>query len=440
MSNPAPPDRLSFEDNLSTLQEELLLAAKWQRPSILLAVHKSKFGQQKAEAALEERLVALGHAVTRITVDKDHSDVPHLIVGSSAPRDSIFFVSNIDWGGGEDHRDAYRALNIYRELFVDHHVRMVLWLTTSEAATLARYAPDFWAFRHRVLEFTGQRIPRRISLPSGALLWDIQNTVDPFDTPEARIAVREQLFARLPDNPEARSSRIDLLYNLGYLNWLIGNTAKAARDFEAALALAGRDRAEQICSSPLNGLAILAYEAQDRTRAADLLSQALQRSPEHPYLLANKGIVASALGRNQDAVTIAARAVRMSDRDPRLWGARGYLYASTGKFDEAITCFGKASELAPRLPVHHITLAVCYDLVERPDEMSAQLASARKLADRPMTAWLDIYEAALLDSPARAVQVVRAAVAGGPLRLHEIRRDPILALLLDSQQIEEIAT
>ena len=70
-------------------------------------------------------------------VDKERSDVPHLILSTPATDRSVFFVSNIDWGGGQDRKDAYRSLNIYRELFVDNHIRVVFWLTVNEAAILA---------------------------------------------------------------------------------------------------------------------------------------------------------------------------------------------------------------------------------------------------------------------------------------------------------------
>src|SRR5512133_936927 len=136
MSNLVSANRLSFEDNINSLLEELVLADKWQRPSLLLAVHKSKFGQARAEKALEAKLQNLGHQVVHITVDNEHSDVPHLVVEARTPASTVFFVSNLDWGGGADRMDAYRALNIYRELFVDHHIRVVFWLTLNEAATL----------------------------------------------------------------------------------------------------------------------------------------------------------------------------------------------------------------------------------------------------------------------------------------------------------------
>jgi hypothetical protein len=316
MSDPVAASRLSFEENLNVLLEEIVLARKWSRPSILLAVHKSKFGQQRAEKALEDRLQKIGLTVSRLTVDSEHSDVPHIIMQAGKPDQTVFFVSNLDWGGGPDRKDAYRALNIYRELFVDHHLLAVLWLTMNEAATLARFAPDFWSFRHRVVEFTGQRVPRQVRLPAGTLLWDVQNSVDPLDMLEARIAVREELLGKLPNNPEARSSRVDLLYNIGYLYWATGNAKTAGQRLSAGLGLAAGALAGEARSSLLNGLAILCYEAHDFARAGELLQQALLVHPGDATLLINLAITSNALGRNQEAATFANKAVKVGRAMP----------------------------------------------------------------------------------------------------------------------------
>ena len=440
MSNQAAPGRLSFEENLNTLLEELSLAFKYERPSILLVVHKSKFGQDKAEKALEERLVKLGRAVTHMTVDQEHSDVPHLMLAAPAASASVFFVSNLDWGGGPDRRDAYRALNIYREIFVDHHLRMVLWLTASEAATLARFAPDFWSFRHRVIEFTGQRIPRQVKLPAGVLLWDIQNSVDPFDTLPARISVREELLARLPHSAEARSSRIDLLYNLGYLHWAAGEADQANQKLKAGLDLASGDDAREIRSALLNGLAVLCYDVQDYAAASTLLRQALQQSPEDVTLLVNLSAASNALGRNQEAVRLAKQATRLKPRDARVWGAQGYIHAATGHFDEAIAAFDKAIELAPRAAPYHAALAICYDLVERTDDTARELAFARQFAPGELVPYLDIYEAALHGRIAASLDLARAALHAGQLSRVDLRRDPNLSLLMDPAQLGEISS
>jgi tetratricopeptide (TPR) repeat protein len=437
MPHPVSPNRLSFEENVNALLEELALAERWQRPSILLAVHKSKFGQDRAEKALEEKLGLLGQKVSRLTIDKEHSDVPHLILATPPQDRPVFFVSNLDWGGGPDRGDAYRALNIYRELFVDNHLRVVFWLTTNEAASLPRLAPDFWAFRHRVIEFTGQRIPRKTTLPAGILLWDIQNSVDPYDTFEARIAVREQLLGKLPHNAEARSARLDLLYHLGYLYWSLGDAAQASEQFGAGLELATPGLVDPVATSVMNGLAVLAYERNEYERAAEFYAQGLEHSPSDPLLLMNLGATDCALGRNQDALALARKAVKVAPRDPRVWNAHGYIYASMGKFDDAIICFLKAVELNPRLSAYHLALAICYDLVERPDETRRELELARALARDQALAFLEIYEAALLGNPVKAQELARAAVQANRLSPFELRRDPGLSFLMEPSQLDE---
>jgi hypothetical protein len=68
----------------------------------------------------------------------------------------VFFVSGIGSANESLSRKAYSALNMHRELLVEHQIRVVFWLTKSEAASLPHYAPDFWAFRHRVVEFNAR--------------------------------------------------------------------------------------------------------------------------------------------------------------------------------------------------------------------------------------------------------------------------------------------
>jgi len=114
-----------FEENIDILFEELDLATKWGRPSVLLAVNKSKFGMEKSQKILEERLRKAGQNLIHIVVNNERSDVHQLISMEPAAGETIFFVSNLDWGGGQDGKDAYRSLNLHREFFVEKHIKAV---------------------------------------------------------------------------------------------------------------------------------------------------------------------------------------------------------------------------------------------------------------------------------------------------------------------------
>jgi hypothetical protein len=225
MPESSPIHGKSFDENIDTLFDEIQLAQQWGRPSILLAVHKSKFGQDKAEEALEGRLKGDGFEVRRLIFNAERSDIAKYIREAPAPTKSVYFISNLDSAGGRDNREAYRGLNLHRELFVDEAIKAVFWLTVNEAANLPRFAPDFWAFRHRVVEFVSQRAAGKVRLPAGILVWDMPRSPDPFESPRSGIEAREQLLRRLPESMEALSTKIDLQSGIGHLHWLLGELA-----------------------------------------------------------------------------------------------------------------------------------------------------------------------------------------------------------------------
>jgi tetratricopeptide (TPR) repeat protein len=428
----------TFDENIEILFEELVLATKWGRPSVLLAIHKSRFGQDKAEDALEARLKAIGQSVARIVVNDQRSDVARQILGGPAASQAVFFVSNLDWGGGEGGKQAYRALNMQREHFVEQGIKAVFWLTTAEAAHLPRYAPDFWAFRHRVIEFVSQRAPSKVRLPAGALAWDIQKSVDPFESLQEGIRAREELLSRLPRNEEALSTRVELHRSLGYLHWASGDSHGAADAFGAGLKLAGDHELPELKAGILNGLGIVEYEAGKYPEALETFKEGLRYQVSNRSLLINFSATCCVLGRNQEALTFAKRAIRSNPADAESWGRVGYLYGAMGKPDEAIASLNKAAELAPRVPAHHAGLAVFYGLIDRPDEARRELEAARELASGPERASLDILQAAILGEPEKAQQLLDAAIAAGTLRRYEVRRDPNLTILFDAAQIEAL--
>jgi tetratricopeptide (TPR) repeat protein len=438
MPNTISQNIKSFDENIELLFEELELAIKWGRPSILLAIHKSSFGQEKAGHALEQKLNKLGQDIVFIVVNNERPDVPHLIQAAPAIDRTVFFVSNIEWGGGQDGKEAYKALNVYRELFVENQVRVVFWLTASEAANLPRYAPDFWAFRHRVIEFAAQRTHGNVNLPAGVLIWQVQNSIDSFDKPEQRIAARQEILAKLPHNAEALSTRVDLLYNIGYLYWVMGNSTKALEAFSAGINQIKDLQLPQVRSNLLNGTAIIYYEANQYDRAIEIYKQAILNSPNDGSLLVNLSAASCALGRNQEAITIGKRAVKMDPTDSKLWNRLGYIYCAMGKFDEAISCFVKATELAPQVGAHWESLAISYSIIERLDESKRLIGAARKLAGNGASLLLDIYDEAISGNTERSLELLRSALDTKRMSRDDVRRDPNLNILYDARQIEAL--
>jgi predicted Zn-dependent protease len=42
---------------------------------------------------------------------------------------------------------------MHREYLIEGNIRAIFWLTKNELKQLTRFSPDFWAFRHKVVEF-----------------------------------------------------------------------------------------------------------------------------------------------------------------------------------------------------------------------------------------------------------------------------------------------
>lgn len=146
-----------FEEGVMTLLEELQLAIQWGRPSILLAVAPLGKTRQRAQDELAARLGRLGQGIEHFRVGVRKHDVVLEVLNLPRREKTVFYVSGVGRGGGQQGQNAYKSLNIRRELLVDHKIRMVLWLTPAEALALPARAPDFWAFRHRVVEFGRMR-------------------------------------------------------------------------------------------------------------------------------------------------------------------------------------------------------------------------------------------------------------------------------------------
>ena len=113
----------SFEDRVDTLFKELELAIQWQRPSILLVSCESKSVRADVKLSLKNRLTEIGHELVQIPVNEKRFDVPLLLSRRKDRDHSVYSIHSLALGGGKKGANAYRALNIRREYFVDYHIQ-----------------------------------------------------------------------------------------------------------------------------------------------------------------------------------------------------------------------------------------------------------------------------------------------------------------------------
>ncbi len=433
-----PSPRNKFEEIINLLLEELNLAKQWERPSILLAIHKSRPSQHKAETALKTKLKKTGSNVVELKIDHEFPDAVHLILTSKADIEKdVFFISNIDQGGGEDGRNAYRALNLYRETFVENKVKVVFWLTSSEEIKLPKYAPDFWAFRHRVFEFSNIHQSKKPSPPAGLLLWGMQNHSGSTNALHEKIVSRKRLLGELPDSPESLSMRIELLNALGYLYWNLGDVMQAKEQLSSAVGLAKREEFQTVKTQLLNGLAIISYEMGNHQDAFNIYSDLVDINPKNNLPRINLAVVLSAMGKNYLATSQARKAIKQDSKNAEILYVLGYLYFTQGKLDDAIELFKKSIQLNSSMVELYEILGICYQNLGQQDDAREQLTRAVNLGGNRIL-YSTICEEALFGIHEDAIAKLKYAIISGEILKHNVLRDPNLNAVLGYSIIRDL--
>jgi tetratricopeptide (TPR) repeat protein len=328
-----PEQSESFDERIDQLFEELSFASQHGRPSILLVFYESEAMRHRAEGALEKRLAEDGQALVPFRVDESHFDIP-LLLSQRLPGDRpVFSVTGLSRGGGKEGANAYRALNIRREYFVDYAMRVVIWLDPNEAMALSRHAPDFWAFRHRVVEFNDVTEMEQPQPPASA--W-----AEPAQAPEdidKQITWYEQQLGNLNQPADASTQQIELLFRLAGLYH-----AKKADDRSILYLQLGKQISRQA-----NDTAWLA-RFWGRLGLAYLESDQPLR-----------------------AVRACLKATRINPLDANLWSNLGHFYHIEGRFSDAIIAYKHAIRLDPQSSPAKSGLEACYrrlgknDLIEK---------------------------------------------------------------------------
>jgi tetratricopeptide (TPR) repeat protein len=202
-----------YEDRVNIVLGELSLGIQWESPSIIVVVYRSEHIKSKVQSILAKSLGDSGQAVLHYIVDRSHYDIPLELMNHPKHKQAVFFVTGLRWGGGRGYSNAYRALNMHREYLVEGNIRAIFWLTENEARQLARFSPDFWAFRHKVVEF--------LDLPS------IKN-ITPFKSSTGSF---HNLYTKNANDFQLWINTAEKFYALGCIDEAILNFRKALRKY-----------------------------------------------------------------------------------------------------------------------------------------------------------------------------------------------------------------
>jgi tetratricopeptide (TPR) repeat protein len=346
----------SLEEREEILFDELDLAIKWDRPSILIAVYESEFTREDTARFLGTKLSALGQNVLHFHIDEKLFDVPMILVQSPDHEHTVYFITGLKWGGGKGGYNAYRALNMRREFFIDNQMRVVLWLTKSEAALLPRHAPDFWAFRHRVVELLDSPNVQKKSISTRELMWDGWKSSELLTDMDEKIALREAMLADLPTGAESAASRSDLIYTLASYYWAKGEFDKSIQLLKEGLKLAVgmNDRVAE--SQFWSGMGLVYHSQMKANEATTSYEQAVELNPYNTHAWNNLAIAYADQGDSQKAIQVCKKSIDLKPKNTTAYYILGGLYQQLGQFEDAKACYQTATRLEPKVAAYWISL------------------------------------------------------------------------------------
>jgi tetratricopeptide (TPR) repeat protein len=209
----------TFDERVNIILDEVALGIQWERSSLILVIYSSEHIKNLVEASLIKSFEDSGQVVVHYAVDKSHYDIPLEFLEHPRHEQAIFFVSGLRRGGGQGYSNAYRALNMHRENLIEGNIKAIFWLTKNEAKQLARFSPDFWAFRHKVVEF--------LDLPS------LENNKNPGPS----LGSFHTLYKNKTEDFQAWIKPAERYYALGCIEEAMLNFRKALRKYPEETAI-----------------------------------------------------------------------------------------------------------------------------------------------------------------------------------------------------------
>lgn len=379
----------SFDERIEIIARELELSIKWQRPCVLLVVYSSEYVRADAEAALENCLFDLGQKAVQLKVrNRETFDVFSFLQEFKDPSHSVFLIDGLR-PGNEQENKIYSAINLQHEFFAEKQVRAIFWLTQNEITDLARYAPDFWAHRQRMIEFIES--PRAEQVLHQALESAWQGTgeyANPYEDTDAKISLRESLLTELPKGQEASSIRANLLLTLGILNWRKGDFEKAHEQLHEALKLAARIQDCWFEAECFNAMALVKASMDRTDEAIEAYKQAIRLAPDQIFAWNNLGNLCIKIGRDDEALIAFRKAIECNPRDPIGWNGLGNLYYRIGYLDDAIAAYRNAIQYMPTFAQPWNGLGDVYAAMSRVDEAMKAYHEAIELNKGYVTPWM----------------------------------------------------
>ncbi len=348
------PQTEEFLTRVNRLANYITRSGKSEKATLLFALFKVESTRRLAEQSLNGNLEGKGFRIVRLDVrEYPNTDLVQLLLDKQTSPSDVFYVHRLRAG----EQATLNALNYRRELLIENAVKVLFWLEESELQWLAFGAPDFWAFRHRVVEF--------IELPEEK---SMQETVQRFygDTEFVsheellvKTRLRQELLQALPKG--ATDTKARLHWEIGNLLHKNGELVSAKKHLEQALKYVTRLKDEPNRAATLHSLGIIAQAQGDYEEARRLYQQSLKINERlgNQSGMANSyhqlGMIAQAQGDYEEARRLYQQSLKIKERlgnqsgMANSFGQLGNIAYSQGDYEEARRLYQQSLKIDERL-------------------------------------------------------------------------------------------
>jgi len=379
---------LPFEDRIDILFQEIELAVRWDRPSILFAIFKSDFIRDEVNTILREKLKNIAQKTHSIkTNNLDEFDFLSKISQLPDLSQTVLLIDGFNWECGTEGVRVFKEFNEHREYFIDNNIRAVFWLFENEVSDFAANATECWILRHRVVEFVD--IPQQAQ----GLIQSIESLrlgADSSPSDEYLPDNSPEEILNLQDSEKENASHANALLGLGMHFWRKGNPQRALKYLQTSAEMSTLLATPSLQAQCQNALALVQTELGNIDAAVSAYQRAISLSPKSEFLWNNLGQLLAKNERNEEAINAFNKALSCSSQDFLSWDGVGHIYIKFGVYQNAISAFEKALEIAPYYEYSWAGIGRAYLESGQLEKAKGSLCKAVELNAHLIDAWINL--------------------------------------------------
>lgn len=377
-----------FEDRIDILFQELELAVRWDRPSILFAIYKSDLIRDEVNSKLKEKLKNISQKTHLIKTNyKDQFDFLSQISQLPDLPQTVLLIDGFDWECGPEGVHVFKEFNEHREYFIDNNIRAIFWLFENEVSEFAENATECWILRHRVVEFVDAPQEAQGLIQSQESKVQRQNYA-PTDKHISE-TISKEVFT-LKDREKENESHAHALLGLGMLFWRKGNPKRALKYLRTSVEISKLLADHSLLAQCQNALALVQAGEGNIDDAVSAYQHAISLSPESEFLWNNLGQLLAKNERNEEAINAFKKALACSPQDFLSWDGIGHIYIKFGIYQNAISAFEKALEIAPYYEYSWAGIGRAYLETGQLEKAKSSLNKAVELNAHLIEAWINL--------------------------------------------------